>query len=266
MQNGHKRTVLVDGHVHIYDCFDLPGLFDAAYRNFSHAAQSSGAAAQFTGILMLTESKSDDWYQKQNIDTRRAGPWNIHPVDGNCALQAVRDSGEQLLIVAGRQIVTAEGLELLALATDRQFDDGLSLVKALQAVRAHDAIPVIPWAVGKWLGRRGRVLAKVIEDESDNGLFLGDNGGRPSFWKYSSHFMQARQAGLRILPGSDPLPFVAEASRVGSFGFSIGGEVSADQPVADLKKLLRDSSIEVHAYGNLEGTMRFVSNQIRLRL
>jgi hypothetical protein len=31
--------VLVDGHVHIHECFDVPAVFDAAAANFAAAAR-----------------------------------------------------------------------------------------------------------------------------------------------------------------------------------------------------------------------------------
>ena len=151
-----------------------------------------------------------------------------------------------IYIVAGRQIVTAEGLELLALGTDQLFEDGLPASSALTAVRASGALPVFPWAVGKWLGKRGKILSDLLSrelrsnesatDGSSADLYLGDNSGRPIFWHNPSHFKQARALDMHVLPGTDPLPFADEAKRVGSFGFVVHGSLSDEHPVDDLKR------------------------------
>ena len=49
------RTVLVDAHVHIHDCFGLETFFDQAYRNFCSVARQHGWSSPL-GVLMLTES------------------------------------------------------------------------------------------------------------------------------------------------------------------------------------------------------------------
>jgi hypothetical protein len=49
------ETVLVDGHVHIHDCFDLQILFESAQRNFSSAAGALGLGREFNAVLLLTE-------------------------------------------------------------------------------------------------------------------------------------------------------------------------------------------------------------------
>jgi hypothetical protein len=190
----------------------------------------------------------------------------MHLLPEKCALLAKRDTGEVLYLIAGRQIVTSEGLEVLALATESLFDDGKSLVESLRNIREQDAIPVIPWAFGKWLGRRGKILSDILQAESGKELFLGDNGGRPVFWQHPEHFRQARSSGVCILPGSDPLPFKAEMTRVGSFGFIIKARTSTKYPAADIKKYVRNNPSDIHAYGRLEKPMRFLTNQIRLRM
>ena len=168
--------------------------------------------------------------------------------------------------MAGRQIITAEGLELLALATDSMFEDGLSISSALGTVREQDAIPVFPWGVGKWLGKRGKLLSTLLESETNTDLCLGDNSGRPVFWRNPLHFQQARVKNFDLLPGTDPLPFPEEAHRVGSFGFMVNGSLSNTQPSTDLKRILRNRSSQKIAYGQLETALRFTANQIRLRI
>lgn len=283
MSRVDESTILVDAHVHIYDSFELGEMLNAARLNFSNVANDMGLASEVMGVLLLTETKNDNWFQyaremceKQQSLLAADKGWELQLTPDSAVLLAVQKKeghgdetlpdGMQIFIVAGRQIVTAEGLELLALVTDQTFQDGLPVSLALEAVRASGAIPVFPWAVGKWLGKRGKVLAELISRESHDGLFLGDNSGRPVFWRNPSHFKQARALNMHILPGTDPLPFANEAVRVGSFGFAVHGRLSKEQPVIDLKELLCSTQIKVQAYGQLENPWRFFNNQIRLRM
>ncbi|MDX2505586.1 MAG: hypothetical protein QNL62_14065 [Gammaproteobacteria bacterium] len=283
MSQMDEATILVDAHVHIYDCFELNIMLDAALQNFSKAANDIGQVSEVIGVLLLTETRSYNWFQQtrdvcirnQSLPASEKG-WEIQLTPDSTVLQAKqKNDGQadgnllddmQIYIVAGRQIVTAEGLELLALATDGTFEDGLPVSSALAAVCESGAIPVFPWAVGKWLGKRGKILATLLSHEPPVGLCLGDNSGRPVFWRNPSHFKQARALNMHILPGTDPLPFANEAKRVGSYGFTMQGSLSDAHPAADLKRLLQAMETKLLAYGRLEKSWRFLANQIRLRL
>jgi hypothetical protein len=270
MNNTEAEALLVDAHVHIYDCFDVNLLLDAASRNFRRTATMLGLEHGFTGVLLLAETSRDNWFLHPLMPGKH-NHWKVEKTPDTAVLTAkpLTDSTSNkgiIYIMAGRQIITAEGLELLALATDSAFKDGLSVKSALGAVREKDAIPVLPWAAGKWLGKRGKLLSDLLKTEAHSDLCLGDNSGRPLFWHNPRHFRMAKKNKMRILPGTDPLPFAGEAVRVGSFGFMVRGKLTNTQPSSDLKKLLRNNTIITKAYGQLESPLRFVSNQIRLRI
>ena len=269
MSNTDAGTLLVDAHVHVYDCFDIDKLLDAALHNFNHAAKKTGLDGVFSGVLLLSESRRDNWFMQSSM-TDSYSNWQIEKTRDKTVLQArlLTDNADNIkiiYIVAGRQIITAEGLELLALITDSTFEDGLPISSALSIVREQDAVPVLPWAAGKWLGKRGKILSSLLAAEVNKDLCLGDNSGRPVFWSNPSHFKQARVLNMPVLPGTDPLPFASEVIRVGSFGFSLRGQLSKAQPAADLKRLLRAKETELRVYGQLEKPWRFFVNQIRLR-
>ncbi|MGB7439423.1 MAG: hypothetical protein WA919_00010, partial [Coleofasciculaceae cyanobacterium] len=173
--------------------------------------------------------------------------------------------GQGIFIIAGRQVITKEKLEVLALITDKFVEDGLSLETTIQSVISAGGIPVIPWGVGKWIGRRGKLLSKLLTENNFPTLFLGDNSGRPIFWLQPIYFQQAKKQGLRVLPGTDPLPLASEASRPGSFGFTIQGSLSREEPGKQLKQMLLDSTVSINNYGYLETPWRFVSNQLGIR-
>src|SRR5690606_24444018 len=174
----------------------------------------------------------------------------------------------RLLLIAGRQIVTREGLEGLAVRTDRRLDVGRPTDDTIRRIRAVGALPVLPCGVGTWLGRRGRLVKRVVGGGEGTATrpHLGDNSGRPVFWPRPLPFRRAERRGLKVLPGSDPLPIASEAARVGRFGFGLSGALSGERPAADLLRRLDEPGQPVFAYGELERPLRFLRNQIRIRL
>jgi len=266
--------IFIDAHVHIYDCFDLELFFDSAFANFQREASRFGQQDAFTGTLLLAETSKDNWFQhltdyagrKGGIGDKTIGSWSLHYTHERCSLYA-HDGGDQaLLLIAGRQIVTAEKLEVLALATDKSFKDGAPIEQVIQSIRDVRAIPVIPYGFGKWIGQRGKILRYLLKKTESTKLFLGDNGGRPKFLPRSSHFKQAEKKGIRVLPGTDPLPLPSEECRPGSFGCIIHERLDELRPSTHLKKILKNSETKIVNYGELERPIRFFRNQLLIRL
>ncbi len=268
--------IFVDAHVHIYDCLDLDILLDSALKNFQLAAQCHGVRSQpLSSMLLLTEGRSCTWFQQmvaqlatgRNIDTA-APKWTLSMNEETLSLTASRhhSSGEQICLVAGRQIVTAEKIEVLALFCNTCIHDGLSLKETVETIRQAHAIAVLPWGAGKWLGKRGAILQDFIAGYGGKGLFLGDNGGRPWFLPTPALFHLAEGKGISILPGTDPLPVPHEATRVGSFGFYLDHpSLTTNSPAIQVRDLLLAGEKAIFPFGQLQGFKSFMTNQIQLR-
>ena len=267
-----NQLILADAHVHIYDCFNLSKLLNSAWNNFQKFASKQGCSENFTAVLFLTEIGPQACFKKfldrdpnQTNTSISRDDWTFHPTQEGLSLYASKQSDRGIFLIAGRQIVTAENLEVLALITDRSFEDGLPLEETIEAILSEGGIPVLPWGVGKWMGSRGKLLNNFLEANSFPILFLGDNSGRPIFWRRPFTFQLAEKKGLRILPGTDPLPLASEFSRPGSFGFTIQGSLSREEPGKQIKQMLLDSTTNIQAYGSLETPLRFIRNQLAIR-
>jgi hypothetical protein len=266
--------LLVDAHVHIYDCFDLQAFFDAAYLNFKTNADRFGHGDDFTGILLLAETVKDNWFHHLSCyaegndlpGRRETGPWKFNHTAEAESLCARSGDNRKLVLIAGRQIVTAERLEVLALATTATYNDGIRIKELVESVRYNDGIPVIPWGFGKWVGKRGAVVKSLLSKDFDRIFFLGDNGGRPNFLSGPRVLKPTGKNRVQILSGSDPLPFTSEYQRVGNFGSIILRKLSSQKPARDLKYLLLNSTESLEPYGCLENPIRFVLNQTKLNL
>ena len=98
------------------------------------------------------------------------------------------------------------------------------------------------------------------------GFFLGDQGGRPIFWPTPYQIKAARRLGIRVLSGSDPLPFPSEVQRPGSFGFLIDETFDPISPAESIKQLIQEPGVNLVSFGRLQTASRFVFNQVGIQL
>ena len=258
-------TFLIDGHVHLYDIHDRDVLFRGALANLQAAAAELGAGSDWQGCLLLAETSRDDAFDE--LAGHAAGGWSFARTEDEGALVASRgQGGEKLLVVAGRQIQTAEGLEVLGLCCRTRSPDGQTLRATLDALRRLDAVVVLPWGFGKWWSRRGALVRDLLLSDAASDIYLGDNGGRPGRFGRPALFDLADQRGMNVLPGSDPLPIPGEAASVGRCGFVLEGSIHPARPVSGLRTLLRAQTSQPRRFGRQESLPRFCRNQVLLRL
>lgn len=257
-------SFLVDAHVHCHVGFDSTAFLSGARDNFTGAATRLGRTPA-TGWLLLAELPRDRWFDALRAGEVGAAGWRVEATDEAESLILAPPEGPTLIVVAGRQIVTREGLEVLALATAAEFRDGEDLATTVGAVRATGALPVLPWGFGKWWGRRGAAVTRFLET-AERPLFLGDNGGRPARFPTPGAFAVAAKRGILVLPGSDPLPLAAEVGKAGRYGFVVEGTVERARPAAGLRRLLGRLQRQPSSFGRLETGATFVARQLALRL
>lgn len=267
--------IFVDAHVHVHPNHSGAGVLDAAATHVRRQLRAAGQeqARSAVGVLMLAEVAGVDWYAAQarraasDPAGARVGSWRLRsaPGEGN-GLIAEGDGEPPLLIVPGRQVVSLERLEILLLNRLDPYPDDRPAEAILADTRDDASLRVLAWGVGKWLGRRGRIIDRLIaRGQHDPDLFIGDNGGRPVCWGEPGQFRHARALGMRVLRGTDALNLPFEERRVGSFGSLIQAPVPRDNPVETLRQLLRDHAQPVTAYGQLQANARFLRNQLGLR-
>jgi len=252
--------ILVDGHVHLYGCADRLRFLEAAWRNLSAAASEANVTeGHWQGCLLFTESARDDGF----ADLRSAAlpnGWRSRTISRDPAALFLNRDGADLLVIAGRQVISAEGIEVLALATTRSFADGVPVAALLAELRAADIPAVLPWGLGKWLGRRGDQVAELMAAQAGPGLFAGDNAGRPPGWR-----VPLFQRGTVVLPGTDPLPLAGTEERVGGYGFMLDGQLDPDRPAADMAQRLLALRETPPVFGRRCGWSVVLGEQLALR-
>ena len=268
-------TAIVDAHVHLHTCYRADELLDNAARNLSSARAGSSPPAPQALYLLLAECQNDDCFAQLQVVAQRDGAaerqalgleaWFIAPTAEEISVVAT-SGARRLFIVAGRQVACREGLEVLVLGTTRKFADGLPIRELLAETDSLGVPRVIPWGPGKWLFSRGRLLKSLLEEFRQPTLFLGDEGGRPGFWGYPTHFELGARLGVRDLPGTDPLPFSHDVGKVGRMGFRVPVNLDPSRPAASLMPSLTAPAVVFERFDTLEPPLRFVRNQIGMQL
>ena len=248
----------VDTHAHVLPMFDQPRLLDAAA---GYAERHGGGVS----VLCLAERRDDHVFSAWR-ETGEVGAWSFESVGEPEVLFAHRGGPTEVVVIAGRQIITAERLEVLALGTDQTFTDGCDTAATLAEVRSSGALAVIPYGFCKWTGRRGRLLSRLIEQHHDRGLILGDNGGRPTLGPRPPHFDQAAAHRMTILPGTDPLPLRSCARQAGGFGVIVDGPMPQEAFGRELRGRLATLGPVPHRFGDHLSLPRALFQQAALRL
>jgi hypothetical protein len=264
-----ESTLLADAHVHFYRGYDRGVFFQSAVEHVRRAAGGLGLPPTTPGCLLLAESRGEQWFRRCRDEAaagrRAADGWMLAATAEEDSL-VVRRGWDRLFLIAGRQIVAREGIEVLALATDAELPDGLPLADVLGWIGDRGALAVLPWGFGKWWGARGAAVRQALRRHAGERLFLGDSGGRPQAGPAPRLLREAADQRTRILPGSDPLPLPGEERRAGSYGFVVRGAFDERRPAASLRRLVPGAALQPPAYGRRTGLLGFAAAQLALRL
>jgi len=226
-------TVVADTHVHLYPCYDLALALASLAANLGRTP--AGARAAF-----FAERHDCQMFAALRGDAARQAP-------GGFEIRQLADPGALLVTVAGvppvhlfagRQIVTAERIEILALLAPGAPPDGLPAERVVKAILEAGGVPVLGWSPGKWLGVRGRLVRGLLKRFGADSLLLGDTVLRPAFSQEPSIMRAARRQGVGVLAGSDPLPFAGEERLLGSYASIFTGDIDPARPVESARGLL----------------------------
>lgn len=261
--------IACDTHVHCYQFEQLPQLLDQAMKNLNKHVPTADAR-----VLFFTDGFVDrTWLNLQVLINENAasGNWSFAMNDSTGFVEA-SNAGEILYLAPARQVNTAGRLEVLLLGCDQELEDKQPANQLIEKY-GDDYVLISPWGVGKWLGKRGRVLVDII-NHAKKPFALGDNGGRPFFWPVPHFkFMQKLATGdqssivkrtLPILNGSDPLPITGELSRIGSYGVSF--EISNELSVSNVLDVLRNPEQQAKNFGKPLGLFQFAIARLKMIL
>jgi hypothetical protein len=227
----------LDAHAHVYPFYDLPRLLLAALAQMPRIAPSD------LRVLCLAERADCSFFQALCQDEIRlpGDRWRIvaWDSDGGVKVRHLPDHRD-LWILAGRQIVSAERIEVCSLFCDDPIDDGRPAADVVRAILDCGGLPALDWAPGKWMFSRGRLVRRLLREFPPDHLALVDTSLRFSGWPAPRVYAAARRQGRAVLAGSDPLPFPGEEDLAGSYHctFTLAGIEDPSRIVAPLRACL----------------------------
>lgn len=218
--------LLADTHVHLYPEFPLASVFAHALGNLAPGTDDRAA-------IFLAERAGEHGYRGLVAgEVALPDGWRVDEVAGGGAAWLVNDTQERLLVVPGRQFVSAERIEVLGLGRDLDEPDGAPAAGLLDAIRSAGGVPVLPWSPGKWLGARGRIVSALAAGAEPGTLLIGDIAMRPRFLPPPAPMRAAAARGLGLLAGTDPLPLPGDEAVIGRYGVAI--PFDPDRPLEGL--------------------------------
>ena len=223
--------IIADTHLHLYPEFDLN---KALVSLFKHLTVHTEALK--LGYLAETGEQAffDDLLSG---DIALSPQYEIHPGRQNRWLEIrLKSSGNSVYLLPGKQVISAENIEILVLGTRESFNEKMPAREIIQQARAVDAVPVVAWSLGKWLGSRGKVVGALIDEFGPNDFLIGDTTMRPVGWPTPVLMKKAIKKGFRVVAGSDPLPFSGEEQWLGKYRshFSVPGLTTPDRALLEV--------------------------------
>lgn len=248
--------VRLDAHAHLYDSYELPRWSSAAVKNLR------GGDLHVVPAVIVVDREGQDSFVRFR---REPSVW--HEVcEGRVGVYQAIDG--ELIVMRGAQYVAQERIEVLGLGCFRTDQEGKCAGEIVSAIRDAGGIPCLPWSPGKWLGARGAVVRKLLDQYTPQELSVGDVAIRSSLGPPSSLLAHARALGYRVFHGTDPLPFDGEESLVGSFGqeIEIDGNYSTDLLAKNVLEQLREPACRLVSHGRRNGAIqafrRFVVSNV----
>ncbi len=248
--------MIVDTHVHLYPVYDR----EAALRG---CAQRLATLAPATVAFACLTERHDCHAYKALLETAAAeSGMTANPryqvlEGGHCIVFRPGGGISPLFVLPGRQIATRERLEVLCIGSDAAIPDGEPAELTIRRIGELDALPVLAWAVGKWLFQRKRVVEKLLETFGPDQLLIGDSAMRPVFWPEPAPMRAARRRQYRLLAGSDPLPRAGDERQAGRYATRVDATFDPQEPARSLLSALTAPAAAIRRTGSRCGLFEF---------
>jgi hypothetical protein len=248
-------AIIVDTHVHLYPVYDREAALCAC-------AQRLALVSPSTVTFACLAERHDCHAYKALLKTAAAdsaGKEARYQVleGGHCIAFRPGGGASPLFLLPGRQIATRERLEILCLGRDAAIPDGEPAELTIRRIGEIGGLPVLAWAIGKWLFKRRRIVARLMDQFGPERLLIGDSAMRPTFWPEPSAMRRAIRDGYHVLGGSDPLPRAGDERWVGRYATLMDCALDPQQPAETLLRALRDRRTAIRRLGSRCGMFMF---------
>lgn len=242
----------------------MEAALDVAVDNFARWRSIDGDADSVApGVLWLVEGAGEG--ASSRLRRLGAGRWRLDELD-DVTWRLERTDGARLTLIRGRQCATVEGLEILIVGTGDPVPDGRPLLDVVGRWIDRPVLVMLPWAFGKWTGRRGRVVREAFDAFEARGLRLADTAARPGWAPMPRMLRRAAERDRLVPAGSDPFPFAGCIDAVGRYGFRAPPVAPDAAWPTMLQAIRRMDRTDGDRFGRRMGTAEFAILQARMQL
>ncbi len=250
--------IVADTHLHLYPCYDLV----PALKGLMHSLHIVSDEAIAIGMLA---ERHDCHFFSAISNGLLDNDFKVEKSKEKSTVVKLTDKDRSLYLYAGRQVISSERIEILAVTTDSEIPDGLPAKAIIDKILGEGAVPVLSWAPGKWFFQRKKVVSDLLQSFSPKQLVIGDTSLRPTIWQEPLLMKRARKQGYSIICGSDPLPFAGEESMMGRYYSTCDTNFDTSNPLRSIRSLLQGSGTVFREGGNrcslMEVFMRLRKNK-----
>ncbi len=215
---------IADTHLHLYPNYDI----DAAFTCF---LQNTSTTSEQIRIACLAERHDCHFFESIRSGDTQLEHFSVatNKTSDSAKELTLRStqSDQEFTLLPGRQVISSENIEVLALACTQQIEDGLPAREIIKQVNAAGGLAVVAWSPGKWFFSRGKVVATLLDQFRNDSFVIGDTTLRPYFWPTPSLVNKAKRKGFKVIAGSDPLPFKGEESWYGAYLSVLDGDATS---------------------------------------
>ena len=235
--------IIADTHIHFYPANDAARLVRGAAQRLTQVARSSAPVL----ALFLVEPHGFHYFAELRRERDAIGGGvAVEPSPEEEAVCVRLPDGPDVWLLAGRQMATSERMEILALTSATVFPERQPAERTVAMVLEAGAVPVLAWAVGKWMFRRAEVAGALCRAYGPDRLWLGDSALRPVGWPQPALMADPAR---RVLAGSDPLPVPGDEDQAGTYGIRLEGDFDARRPVTSFRRLLHADPAMIERVG-----------------
>ena len=230
---------ILDTHLHLYPEYDIEKAF-VSFQNRTHSVPSHGLK-----VACLAERHECHYFDAIHQGNITLDNYDVENISAKELKLTHKQSQVSFALVAGRQVISSENIEVLALCCDQDIEDGQSAKDIIALCRQADAIAVVAWSPGKWFTKRGKVVQSLLDSHAPSDFLIGDTSLRPIGWGTPWLMRKARNKGFRVVAGSDPLPFAGEESWFGAYCSHIN-QIDTDSNAVDLLQAIQSNGQGTH--------------------
>lgn len=259
--------IIADTHIHFYPCYDTESAFHFIINNLNsvtHPDSRTPSPEPRKAVFLAERRECCFFADLRDGRIPLTDRFTVEQTPEPDAMRVVEKDRLAFYLFAGRQMATAERLEILSLASGAVIEDGLPAAETVRNVEQNNGVPVLTWALGKWLFQRKKTVLDLIHSFGPQKLLIGDSSMRPAILPQPGPMNIAEKKGFSILAGSDPLPFKGDEQFMGTYTTLIDGDIDENNPATSVRQLLKAGPKKISRAGQRSSIIAVMNRQLKL--